>query len=141
MRIESLSQPARAAPDKIAFGALLAFAIVMYTIPSVWIPALESVRLALVASIVAASVTVVRRLARREPFALDGARGVALICFGLWTYVSREWSINPEATEEHAIEILKLVAIYLTMVNVVTTPRRLAAFAAGGVFGAAPTPR
>ena len=129
MRIETVTKQ-EGAPDKIAFGALLVFAAVMYTVPSIWIPALESLRLALIASVIAATLTVVRRLARREPFALDGVRGAALISFGLWTYLSREWSINPEATEEHAIEILKLVAIYLTMVNVVTTPRRLAAFAA-----------
>jgi putative inorganic carbon (HCO3(-)) transporter len=128
MRVESLTQPGRA-PDAIAFGALLLFVAVMYTVPSVWIPALESVRLAFIASIVAATLTAVRRVARREPFVLDGVRGVALVCFGLWTLASGGWSINPEATETHAIEILKLVAIYLTMVNVVTTPRRLAAFA------------
>lgn len=128
MRVESQEQPRRAR-DSIAFAALLVFVAVMYTVPSVWIPALESVRLAFVASIVAAGFMTIRRLARREAFFLDGVRGAALILFGLWTLASIEWSIFPEASETHAIEILKLVAIYLTMVNVVTTPRRLAAFA------------
>jgi putative inorganic carbon (hco3(-)) transporter len=128
MAVESRTQRERP-HDRIAFAALLAFVVVMYTVPSAWIRSLESVRLAFIASIVAAAMVVFGRVVRRETLVLDGVRGGALICFGLWTLVSTRWSIYPEVTEDHALEILKLVAIFLTMVNAVTTPRRLAAFA------------
>lgn len=120
--------------DSIAFAALTVFAVVMYTIPSEWIPALGPLRLAFVSSIIAASFMLVRRLGKREPFYFDGARGIALIAFGLLCYASASWSIVPEISRDAALEILKLVAIYLTMVNVITTPRRLVIFASAMVL-------
>ncbi len=120
--------------DGIAFAALTVFAVVMYTIPSMWIEALEPLRLAFVSSVLAASLMLLRRLVKREPFYFDGMRGIALVGFGLLALASMSWSINPEETQPHAIEILKLVAVYLTLVNVVTTWRRLAIFAGAMVL-------
>src|SRR4051812_16847466 len=96
--------------DTIAFVALTVFAVVMYTIPSEWIPALTPLRLALASSIIAASFMLIRRFAKREAFFFDGARGVALVAFGLLAYASASWSIVPQLSREQAIEILKLVA-------------------------------
>ena len=120
--------------DKIAFVALTMFAVVMYTIPSEWIPALEPLRLALASSVIAASLMTIRRIAKREGFFFDGVRGFGLIAFGLLNLVSFYWSIVPDITQPHSIEILKLVAIYLTMVNVITTPRRLVVFSGAMVL-------
>lgn len=120
--------------DRIAFVAVTTFAVVMYTIPSEWIPALEPLRLAFISSVLAASFVVIRRLAKREPFSFDGVRGFAVIAFGLLAYASVSWSVNPEVSSRHGIEILKLVAIYLVMVNVITTPKRLVVFAGAMVF-------
>jgi putative inorganic carbon (HCO3(-)) transporter len=121
--------PAGGTRDGIAFAAVSSFAVVMYSVPSLWIEALEPLRLALVSSVLAAGLMLVRRLAKKEPFSFDGGRGLALVAFGGLAYASAAWSINPEETRPHAIEILKLVAVYLTMVNVITTWRRLTVFA------------
>lgn len=122
------------AQDSIAFAALTVFAVVMYSIPSEWIPALAPLRLALISSIVAAGFMLVRRLAKREAFFFDGVRGAALIGFGLLVLTSQKWALYPAISQEHSTELLKLVAIYLTMVNVITTPRRLAIFAGAMVL-------
>ncbi len=120
--------------DRIAFGALTTFAVVMYTIPSEWIPALQPLRLALTSSVLAAGLMIVRKLGSREPFFFDGVRGFSLILFGLIAFLSTNWSVAPEVTREHSQEILKLVAIYLTMVNVITTPTRLIIFSGAMVL-------
>jgi len=113
--------------DVWAFYALTAFAAVMYAVPGEWIPALEPLRLALVTSGLAAGLMVMRRLGRAEPLYLDGSRGLALIAFSTLAVASVAWSVNPEVTSATGIELLKLTAIYLTFVNVITTGRRLAA--------------
>ncbi len=115
--------------DGIAFAALTTFAVVMYTIPSMWIEALEPLRLALMSSVIAAVLMLLRRLFKREAFFIDGLRGMALVGFGGLAYLSAQWTIHPEDTAFISVEILKLVAVYLTMVNVISTWRRLMIFA------------
>ncbi|NOK04387.1 MULTISPECIES: spore coat polysaccharide polymerase ExoJ [Myxococcus] len=112
--------------DVWAFYALTAFAAVMYSVPGEWIPALAPLRLALVTSGLAAGLMVMRRLGRAEPLYVDGSRGLALIAFSMLAVVSVGWSVNPEVTTATGIELLKLTAIYITFVNVITTGRRLA---------------
>jgi putative inorganic carbon (HCO3(-)) transporter len=98
---------------------------VMYTAPGEWIPALGPLRLALVTSGLAAGLMALRRMGRMEPLSLDGLRGKALLCFMALAVASTSWSVNPEASRFEVVELLKLAAIYLTLVNVVTTTRRL----------------
>ncbi|AEI66470.1 spore coat polysaccharide polymerase ExoJ [Corallococcus macrosporus] len=112
--------------DVWAFYALTAFAAVMYAAPGEWIPALAPLRLALVTSGLAAGLMVIRRLGRAEPLYVDGSRGMALIAFSTLALASIGWSVNPEVTSFTGIELLKLTAIYITFVNVITTGRRLA---------------
>lgn len=112
--------------DVYAFVLVTAFAAVMYAVPGEWIPWMAPLRLALVTSALSAALMVGRRLGRMEPVYLDGIRGKALLCFAGLVALSILWSVNPEVTRFSAIELLKLVAIYLTVVNVVTTSRRLA---------------
>jgi O-antigen ligase len=111
--------------DAVAFGALLAFVAVVYVVPSEWVEALAPLRLALATSVVAAVLMLVRRLTKGEALSIDGLRGVALIGLAILSLASTEWSVNPEHSRFMSVELLKLVAIYLTLVNVVSTPGRL----------------
>lgn len=122
--------------DRMAFGLLVTFAAVMYIAPGEWIPALEQWRIALVTSSLASGFMVLSRLGRREPVFLDGIRGWSLIAFAGITAASLGWSLYPEGTETVAVDVLKYVAIYVTIVNLVTTPRRLQALALAMVVGA-----
>ncbi|XXF75534.1 O-antigen ligase family protein [Myxococcaceae bacterium GXIMD 01537] len=121
--------------DVGAFYALTAFAAVMYAVPGEWIPALAPLRLALLTSGLAAGLMALRRLGRAEPFSFDGVRGGALLCFAALVVASIGWSVHPEVTRATAIELVKLTAIYITLVNVITTPRRLAAVCIAVVLG------
>jgi probable O-glycosylation ligase (exosortase A-associated) len=112
--------------DKLAFYALTAFAVVMYTAPGEWIPVLDPLRLALVTSALAAGMMALRRLGKAEPLYFDGTRGVALLIFSGLAFLSVTWSLNPEVTRSTSLELLKLTAIYLTIINVINSPKRLA---------------
>ncbi|MFZ5469541.1 MAG: O-antigen ligase family protein [Myxococcota bacterium] len=111
--------------DAWAFGALMLFVVAMYAVPGEWIPGADKLRIALVTSSLAAALVVLRRLGKLEPVYLDGVRGLALIGFAALASGSILWSIHPEESRTTAIGIVKLVAIYLTMVNVLTTWRRV----------------
>lgn len=111
--------------DVVAFYALTAFAALMYVLPQVWFPVLAPLRLALLASGLAAGLMALRRVGRAEALVLDGVRGGALLCFSALALASIIWSVNPEVSRFTALELLKLTAIYITLVNVVTTPKRL----------------
>jgi probable O-glycosylation ligase (exosortase A-associated) len=113
--------------DVLAFYALTGFAAVMYAVPGEWIPALEPLRLALLTSGLAAGLMALRRVGKAEPLYFDGARGGALLAFTGLAAASIVWSVHPEVTRATAIELVKLTAIYLTIINVITTPRRLVA--------------
>jgi probable O-glycosylation ligase (exosortase A-associated) len=121
--------------DVYAFYALTGFAAFMYAVPGEWIPALQPLRLALLTSGLAAGLMALRRLGKAEPLYFDGARGGALLAFTGLAAASIGWSLNPEVTRFTAIELVKLTAIYLTLVNVVTTGRRLAVVCGAVVLG------
>jgi putative inorganic carbon (HCO3(-)) transporter len=112
--------------DILAFYALTVFAAVMYAVPGEWIPVIAPLRLALVSSGLAAGLMALRRLGRAEPLYFDGARGLSLLAFSGLAFASVAWSVNPEVTRATGIELLKLTAIYLTIINVITSGKRLA---------------
>ncbi|MGQ0506109.1 MAG: O-antigen ligase family protein [Myxococcaceae bacterium] len=117
------------AKDVFSFVALATFAAVMYAIPGEWIPGASSLRLALVSSGLAAGLMFIRRIGKMEPLSLDGVRGFGLIMLTALAFGSISWSVEPMVSRGMALDLLKLTAIYLTIVNVVTTPRRLAILA------------
>lgn len=123
--------------DRVAFVMLVAFVVVMYAIPGEWIAPLKEARLALLAASIAATFMLLRRLFKLEPLYVDGLRGMALLAFALLAQASVSWSIYPEASRVSSAELLKSAAIYFTMVNVVTTPRRLIVVCAAVVLAAA----
>ncbi|WP_158501673.1 O-antigen ligase [Vitiosangium sp. GDMCC 1.1324] len=111
--------------DRWAFGFLLAFLAAMYISPGEWIPGLERWRPALLTSALATGLMLLGRMGRRERVFVDGPRGGLLICFCVLVFASMSWSLYPDATRFAAVELLKWVFVYLTLVNLVTTERRL----------------
>lgn len=113
--------------DVFAFAATIAFAICVYTVPAEWIPGFATLRPALVTSTLAIGLMIARRLATRERFHFDGLRGWALIALVIVAAASISWSLAPADSRFGAIELAKLALFYFTIVNVVSTPRRLSA--------------
>lgn len=121
--------------DRWAFGFLLAFLATIYISPGEWIPGLERWRPALLTSALATGLTLLGRLGRREKLWVDGQRGVLLLTFCGLVFASLGWSLYPDATRFAAVELLKWVLVYLTLVNLVTTERRLLWACLALVFG------
>lgn len=111
--------------DGFAFAMLLAFAIQVYAIPGEWLSWASPLRLALTTSVLAALAVALQRLGRAQPVALGGVTGWALLGMLALAFLSKRWSVNPEATQTWTFDMAKLVAIYFVTLNVVSTPRRM----------------
>ncbi|MBI5548314.1 MAG: O-antigen ligase family protein [Deltaproteobacteria bacterium] len=118
--------------DRLAYAGVVAFAVALYSSIVNLFPFLGPLRPALTTAALAAMLVVFARVARGMSFTWDGWRGLCLLSLGVWAMVSTSWSFNPQVSRGNGLELLKLIAIYLTIVNLVNTPRRLAwiAFAA-----------
>lgn len=121
--------------DGVAFLAAFLFAITAYTGIVNLFPSLEVIRPALLTAVLAVSTLLLGRVASRLPLSWDGLRGIGLIGFTLIALASVAWSFNAAATRREATELAKLCAMYLVIVNVVTTPRRLALMCGAIVLG------
>jgi O-antigen ligase len=117
-----------------AFIALTAFVVQMYSVPGEWIPQLAPLRFALLFSSVGAALFLLQSVGSMAPIALDGVRGHALLAFAAVAAASQRWSVEPEVTRAWMVDLLKLVAVYFTLVNVVTTARRLTVICAAMVL-------
>jgi O-antigen ligase len=126
------SDPGR--QDVWAFAAAMGFALALYSSVVNLLPFLQAARPALATAALAAGLLLFGRIARGASFTWDGARGLALIALGVWAFLSAGWSYNPAMSRYTGIELLKLIAIYLTLVNLVNTPRRLTLIAGAAVF-------
>ena len=113
-----------AAFDRLAFGAQAAFLATLWLSLGQWLPQLEPLHVPLALSAVALAGLVARRATTGRPLWL-GARGAALVAFLALCALSVTWSLAPELSRAAALEVGKLVLLYVVIVNVVTTPRRL----------------
>src|SRR3990172_6524624 len=111
--------------DGLAFVAAGGFALSLQTSIVNLLPFLEPARPALSAAALAAAALLFGRAASGRALTWDGGRGLSLIALSLWALASTLWSVEPATTRSDAVELLKLCAIYLTLVNLLHTPRRL----------------
>lgn len=114
--------------DRAGFVSLVVFAILLYTVPGEWFEALRPWRLALVSSAAAVIFLGLSRAGPNTSFYF-GAGGGCLLAFAGLALASASWSIFPAASRTTGIELLKAAAVYVAMVNLVATPRRLAQIA------------
>lgn len=121
-------------PDALAFAASVGFAASLYSSVVSLVPALEPLRPALATAGIAFALLVFGRVARARPIGLDGWRGAALLGLVGWAWLSMTWSIEPAESRSVALELAKLAAIYLTVVNLANTPRRVGVLAGAVVL-------
>jgi O-antigen ligase len=112
--------------DRWAFLLLAAFCVQIYAAPAEWIPAFIPLRLALSLSFGALVLLVVEHAGRRVPIHWDGVRGAALAGFLLWAAASHLWSLDRTVTDGWLVNLVKVALAWLLVVNLATTPRRLA---------------
>jgi putative inorganic carbon (hco3(-)) transporter len=112
--------------DRWAFVLLAAFCVQIYAAPAEWIPAVVPLRLALSLSFGALGLLLLEHVGRREPLVWDGVRGLALVAFLVWGAASHLWSLAPAATDAWVLLMVKVALAWFLVVNLATTPRRLA---------------
>jgi O-antigen ligase len=112
--------------DRWAFLLLAAFCVHLYAAPAEWIPAVVPLRLALSLSFGALGVLLLEHTGRRLPLHWDGVRGAALVAFLVWAAASRLWSLAPQETDTWLLMVVKGALAWFLVVNLATTPRRLA---------------
>ena len=112
--------------DRWAFVLLVGFCVQIYAAPAEWIPSVVPLRLALSLSFGALVLLLLEHVGRREPLVGDGVRGLALAVFLVWAAASHVWSVAPAATDTWVAVMVKVALAWFLVVNLATTPRRLA---------------
>lgn len=112
--------------DRWAFLLLAGFCVQVYAAPAEWIPAFVPLRLALSLSFGALGLLLLEHLGRRIPLHWDGVRGGALVALLVWAAASHLWSLDPAATDTWLVLVVKVAVAWFLVVNLATTPRRLA---------------
>ncbi len=122
--------------DRLAFGALVAFAIFAYTSIAWWIPATAPLRPALTVSGVAAGGALLGLWAGGRSLWLDGWRGAAVFAICLLSEASVAWSFAPRLSADTALEVIKEGLVYLVILQTIRGPARLRAMAAAVALAA-----
>ncbi|MFN7132695.1 MAG: O-antigen ligase family protein, partial [Myxococcales bacterium] len=130
------AQRAAVGRDGVAFASALLFAVTAYTGIVNLFPSLEVIRPAMLTAVLAVSTLLLGRIASGLPISWDGARGLGLIGFTLVALASVAWSFDPASTRRESVELFKLCAIYVVLINVVNTPKRLALICGATVLAA-----
>jgi O-antigen ligase len=121
--------------DRWAFVLLVVFCVQIYAVPAEWIPATVPLRLALSLSFGALGLLLLAHVGQRLPLHWDGVRGGALVGFLAWAVASHHWSVAPATTDGWLVVLVKVALAWFLVVNLVTTPRRLAAVCLALVAG------
>ncbi len=117
---------ARQGRDSLAFGALLAFLFVLLIAPQNQVPALASLRPALMAAGLAVAACLGGRFLRREPLSV-AAPGLGLAtALGGWAILTIPLSFWPGGSVNLLLDLyLKALALFWLLANLVDTPERL----------------
>lgn len=115
--------------ERVAFGALVAFTIILLVSPQAWFPAIKSLRIALLAAVVAIAAHLAGRALGRT-VALPVRREMVLaLVFVLWATLTIPLSIWPGGSLAQLTDhLIKAVIFFWLIGTLVTTPARLTLF-------------
>jgi hypothetical protein len=132
------SEPAHA-EGALPFWALMTFTFVLLIAPQEFIPALGSLRPAMVAAVAGIVAHVFGRIVRGRPISVWTPEIAAAGCLVCWAIVTIPFSYWPGGSVSFLLGIyLKTVAVFWLLCNVVTTVPRLRTMAWGLVLMSAP---
>jgi O-antigen ligase len=122
----SFATAAYAEPRDWGYVGLLAFTAVLLLRPQDTIPGLAPLHLAEVWAIIGIGPMLLHRLARRLPVFRVTPETIGLVSFGLAMLVTMPFSIWPGgAFAELTDSYLKILIVFVLMMNTLTTPQRL----------------
>jgi O-antigen ligase len=114
--------------DRLAYGSALAFLVTLYANPAFYWPIFEKGRLGVVTGAACAFAVLMRRITSGEPLRLGGPPAVLLFAYAATIPMSYAWTIAPERTVDAIADIVKLLVLYVALVNALDTPGRLRTF-------------
>ena len=115
-----------AEPRDWGYIGLLAFTAVLLLRPQDQIPGLTSLHLAEICAFIGIGPMLLHRFAQRLPVFRITPETLGLICFGLVILVTAPFSIWPGGAFELFFDsYLKIVIVFVLMMNTLTTPRRV----------------
>ena len=112
--------------DRVAFGALLVFTVILTLAPQSFLPALAPLRIALVTALVAAGSYLVLRLLLKRPLTVTAPEIRLGAALGAWAFATIPLSMWPGGSwGVFAGSFFKTLVISWLLCNVVTTSKRL----------------
>jgi hypothetical protein len=124
----SFATAPEAKPRKWGYTGLLAFTVVLLLRPQDHLAALEPLHLAEVCALIGIGPMILHRLGHRLPGFRVNVETVALLVFGAVMLATAPFSIWPGgAFDEITNSYLKVVVVFVLMMNVLTTTERASA--------------
>jgi O-antigen ligase len=114
-----------AEPRDWGYVGLLAFTAVLLLRPQDHVPGLTSLHLAEICAFVGIGPMLLHRFARRLPVFRITPETLGLICFGLVILATAPFSIWPGGVFDVFFDYLKIVIVFVLMMNTLTTPKRV----------------
>lgn len=125
-RVPTFATAAYAEPRDWGYLGLFAFTAVLLLRPQDQVPGLNALHLAEVCVLIGIGPMLLHRLAHRLPAFKINAETIALFLFGLVMLAGVPTSVWPSgALAEFSDKYLKIVVVFLLMMNTLTTPNRL----------------
>jgi len=108
------------------FWAMIAFTCILFVAPQTFIPGLSSLRVALVAVVVAVASYVHHQISRGRPLTIWPREMKLTLCFVAWAFLTVPFSMWPGGSWNLLTDLyLKTLVIFWLLTNTVTTPARL----------------
>jgi len=114
-----------AEPRDWGYGGLIAFTAVLILRPQDLVPGLNALHLAEICALIGIAPMLLHRLARREPVFRITPETVALIGFAAVIAAVVPFSIWPGGSVDVLTDYVKIVVVFILMMNTLTTPKRL----------------
>ncbi|HJQ98991.1 MAG TPA: O-antigen ligase family protein [Candidatus Polarisedimenticolaceae bacterium] len=112
--------------DRVAFGALLAFTVILTLAPQSFLPALAPLRIALLSALVALASYAIPRLLMNRPLSVNVPEIRLGALLGAWAFVTIPFGLWPGGSfAVFSGNFLKTLVISWLLCNVVTTVTRL----------------
>jgi len=116
---------AYAEPRDWGYAGLIAFTAVLLLRPQDRLPGLGSVHIAEICALIGIAPMILHRLARRQPVFRTTPETVGLMGFAAVILAIVPFSIWPGGSVEVLTDYLKIVIVFILMMNTLTTPKRL----------------
>jgi putative inorganic carbon (hco3(-)) transporter len=112
----------------LAYFAALAFVVQLYANPAFYWESLDVLRLGVAAAALCTFAVVMRRVVSGEALRFGGLPSTLLFAYVLTIPLSFAWTISADRTMDATVDMLKVLVVYVALVNALDAPDRLRTF-------------